>query len=165
MVSKSVAFTGHRPCHFPFGYDEYHPACLQLKERLRAEIGALFAQGYTHFLSGMALGVDTWAAELVLELQKTCPVIRLTAVIPFSGQESRWPDGAKDRYQRILSEATATVVIEPGYTRHCMFTRNRYLVDHADLLIAVYDGSAGGTRYTVDYARKQNIPVRLIDPM
>lgn len=39
------------------------------------------------------------------------------------------------------------------------------MVDNADLVIAVYDGSSsGGTAYTVDYARKQGKKIIIINP-
>ena len=40
------------------------------------------------------------------------------------------------------------------YTKSCMFTRNRYLVDNADLLLAAYDGQPGGTQMTVRPLKK-----------
>ena len=33
------------------------------------------------------------------------------------------------------------------------------MVDHASLVIAVFDGTPGGTRYTVEYAMKQGVEV------
>ena len=40
-----------------------------------------------------------------------------------------------------------------------MQRRDRYMVDHASLLIAAFDGSAGGTRYTVEYALRRLVSV------
>ena len=42
------------------------------------------ADGYTTFLYGGALGVDTWAAETVLRLRKNLP-LTLIAILPFPG--------------------------------------------------------------------------------
>ena len=36
---------------------------------------------------------------------------------------------------------------------------NVWMVDHSSRVIAYYNGSAGGTKNTIDYARKQNIQV------
>ena len=33
------------------------------------------------------------------------------------------------------------------------------MVDHASLLIAAFDGSAGGTRYTMEYAMNRGVSV------
>ena len=60
MKVKKCAFTGHRPQSLPFGFNESDERCIALKQTLRAEIIRLIEQeGVTHFISGMALGVDT----------------------------------------------------------------------------------------------------------
>jgi nucleoside 2-deoxyribosyltransferase len=48
--------------------------------------------------------------------------------------------------------------------KSCMFRRNRYLVENADLLLAVYDGLPGGTAMTVGYAREIGVPVVCLAP-
>jgi len=45
------------------------------------------------------------------------------------------------------------------YTPACMQRRDRYMVDHAALLIAAFDGSPGGTRYTVEYAMRRGLEI------
>ena len=40
-----------------------------------------------------------------------------------------------------------------------MYRRNRYLVDHAALLIAVHDGLTGGTQQTMAYAMRRGIEI------
>ena len=46
-----------------------------------------------------------------------------------------------------------------------MDKRNRYMVDQADVLIAVWDGSPSGTGKTVRYAHQQGKPVIIINPV
>ena len=47
----------------------------------------------------------------------------------------------------------------------CYHARNRYLVDHADSVLALYNGSpTGGTAYTVKYACQRNKEIIVIDP-
>ena len=44
--------------------------------------------------------------------------------------------------------------------------RNRYMVDHADFIIAVWDGRSSGTGKTVTYARGRNgKAIIVIDPV
>ena len=40
-------------------------------------------KGVTHFISGMALGVDIYAAEIVLNLKTKYPHITLESAIPW----------------------------------------------------------------------------------
>lgn len=46
-------------------------------------------------------------------------------------------------------------MVSDTYSPACMQRRDRYMVDHAMLLIAAFDGTAGGTRYTVEYALRR----------
>jgi uncharacterized phage-like protein YoqJ len=47
-----------------------------------------------------------------------------------------------------------------------MHLRNEFMVDRSSRLIAVYDGeSAGGTRYTLQYAMKKGLECIAIDPV
>lgn len=68
MTEKCCAFTGHRPKKFPWGYNEAGKRCFALKQALAEQIAKLVEAGYTDFLSGMAEGIDTWAALAILTL-------------------------------------------------------------------------------------------------
>ncbi|MEE1074515.1 MAG: SLOG family protein, partial [Acutalibacteraceae bacterium] len=64
MKEKVCAFTGHRPQNLPFGFNEADERCQTLKKLLRYAIEKLITEkGVTLFVSGMALGVDIYAAE------------------------------------------------------------------------------------------------------
>lgn len=64
--ARRVAFTGYRPQKMPFGFDEQDERCVDFKRRLYKTIESLIDQGYKHFISGGALGMDMYAAEAVL---------------------------------------------------------------------------------------------------
>lgn len=144
------AVTGHRVLSSDFS-----------KEELRAALRALAAAGVRTFLCGMALGFDLLCAEEVLLLREELPV-RLVACIPCADQAARYPKSARERYERILDRCDERAVLHECYCDGCMFERNRYMVDRADLLLAYYTGRRGGTKYTVGYAEKRGIPVYLI---
>lgn len=161
----TVCFTGHRPQSLSFGFDESHPDCVDLKNRLFEAIGKLIEQGADTFYSGMALGIDTFAAEAVLRYKKENPKIRLIAAIPCPNQAKSWNEDAKERYKTILEACDQQIVVSPYYHRGCMHERNRFMADNSDVLIAVYDGSEkGGTAYTVNYAKKKGLDVIIIQP-
>ena len=50
-------------------------------------------------------------------------------------------------------------MVSAEYSSSCMQRRDRYMVDHASLLIAAFDGSAGGTRYTMEYAMRRGLTI------
>ena len=165
MIEKCCAFTGHRPRKFPWGYDETDARCIALKKALTEQIVKLVDAEYTDFFSGMAEGADTWAAMAVLALKKENPALKLHCVLPCEGQADRWSASARELYFSILEQADEVVYVSREYSEDCMLKRNRYLVDHADCLLAVYNGERrGGTAMTVRYAQKLGREVIIIEP-
>ena len=164
---KVCAFTGYRPAKMPFP-SEQDPRCIALKQRLKDEIYTAVSEGCTDFLCGMALGTDTWAAELVLEIQKTLSGIKpvhLHAYLPFAGQDERWSARGRKRYRAILDRCDSVTVIADRYTPSCMEARNEAMIRRADRLIAVYDGKKGGTANTIRLAHEKGIALRILSPV
>lgn len=151
-----IAFTGHRPEKL----GGYGPSAVQddVRRRIRNALADLRP---SHAISGMALGVDQWAAE-----ECDAAGIPWTAAIPFKGQESQWPAASQRRYRDLLGWATRIHVVSPGgYTREKMQDRNRWMVDNCDLLIAVWDGSDGGTANCYRYAKSIGRRIARINPL
>lgn len=152
MAEKACAFTGHRT--IPLLRKK------ELKERLEKKLVALIEDGFTTFIAGGALGFDTLAEEVVLELKKEYPLIKLRLSLPCPEQDSLWKDKDRAIYRDILKKADSIEYISQHYTDSCMLDRNRRMVDSSDLLIAFYDGrKRSGTAMTVNYATKKGVPV------
>ena len=165
MNASACALTGHRPNRFHFGYDENHKDCLKLKMVLREQIEKLVAKGVTTFYSGLALGMDTWAASTILDIKKCNPSINLHAAIPFKAQANSWSIEQQELYHELLAQCDNAVVMSEKYTRACYFVRNRYMVDNSKYLLAVYDGGKkGGTAYTTKYGQAQKRELIIIHP-
>ena len=145
-------FTGHRP-------EKLEQPEAVVVEALKKEIRTAIADG---FISGMARGVDLWAAEIVLALRDEGAAIRLICASPYQGFEARWSQNWQERYRRVLERADLVRFICPEYSRECFQMRNEWMVDHSARIIAVYNGGPGGTRNTVEYARKKQICIALI---
>ena len=158
---KTCAFTGHRPKGL--GYPESDGRCDALKRLLRLLVRRLIQeQGVTHFISGMAQGVDMYAAEIVLELKEQYPQITLECAIPYERQAVRWPAALRERYFSIAERCDKETMLQRQYTRDCMKKRNQYMVDCADVVLAVWNGEPSGTGQTVWYARATGKPVYMI---
>ena len=126
---------------------------------LEKEIRQAIADGFSVFISGMARGVDIWAAEIVLRLRDAGEAIRLICACPYQGFERGWKQSWQDRYKAILSTADLVRYICPGYSRSCFQQRNKWMVDHAARVIAVWNGQPSGTKNTIDYARRVGVLV------
>ncbi len=139
--SETVCFTGHR---------EIEPRkASELKVNLRRTIIKFYEDGFTNFLTGMALGFDMMAAKTVLDLKEKCPEIVLICVVPFAGQADRWSPSKRQGYEQILEEADQAITLSQRYYKGCEMARNRFMLDHSDAVIAYYDGiRTGGTAFT-----------------
>ncbi len=166
MYEKTCSCTGHRPQNLNFGFNEKDEICILLKKKMRETIEKLILEdNVTRFISGMALGVDTWFAETVLELRDTLyPQISLEAAIPCETQASKWNETQRNRYFNIISRCDKETMLRTHYTANCMQRRNFYMVEHCDFLLAVWNGAPGGTKSTVKHAEEQNKVIICIDP-
>ena len=149
---ESCCFTGHRPAKLPWKHRETDPRCIVLKKRIVDAVETAYEEGYRHFLCGMAMGCDFYFCEAVIELRRRYGDITLEAAIPCPTQADAWPATQRARYYALLEQCDHKTMVSDAYSASCMQRRDRYMVDHASLLIAAFDGSAGGTRYTVEYA-------------
>lgn len=106
-------------------------------------------------ISGMALGWDYALACAAFNLD-----IPIIAAVPFKGQESRWPDESQRNYRALLKECEQVVyVCEDGYAVWKMQKRNEWMVDNCDVVLAMWNGSPGGTANCVRYAEKAGKPI------
>ncbi len=153
----TCCFTGHRPSKLPWGRDEGDPRCLDLKRRLRDAVEAAYEEGFRHFICGMAVGCDFYFAEAVLDLREQRGDVTLEAAVPCPTQADHWGEADRKRYQNLLAACDFETLVQDHYGPGCMQRRNRYMVDHSALVIAVYDGMPGGTRQTLEYALRRGV--------
>lgn len=159
MVEKELrqhrcCFTGHRPEKLSWPEKE-------VIAWLEAEILKAIDDGLITLISGMARGVDIWAAEIVLRLRDEGKPIHLICASPFEGFERSWSEDWKSRYNEVMRRADLVKFVCKGYSRACFQIRNEWMVDHSSRVIAVYNGEPGGTLNTIRYARQSGIPIEL----
>ena len=152
LRKSRCCFTGHRP-------EKLEVPEWKIKAALKKEIRAAIGEGYTVFISGMARGVDLWAAEIVLGLRDWGEEVRLICASPFPGFELRWDQSWQERYRDVLQRADLRKVICPVYRKDCFQVRNQWMVDHSSRVIAAYNGTEGGTRNTLEYAGARGVRI------
>lgn len=135
-----------------YGYDIYNKQWTKLKNKFKE---LLVENICDEAITGMALGVDTVFALVVLELKEEGYDIKLHCAIPCKNHSCKWSKESVDLYNDILSKAdTVKLVSDEEYKLWLMQKRNEYMVDLADKVIAVWDGSKGGPGNCVRYAEK-----------
>ena len=108
-------------------------ACTVFSCFLHPSGGGAYTQEVYH--SGMAQGVDMYAAEIVLELKKQDPQITLECAIPYERQAVRWPEALRNRYFSIAERNAADGLVcteppETGMAGISGYLGTLYLISH-----------------------------------
>ena len=151
-----VCFTGHRP-------EKLRRIKPEIVKDLKKEILQATDEGFNVFISGMARGVDIWAAEIVLQLRADGKNVRLICACPYKGFEENWNIYWRLKYKSVLKEADYVKYVCPEYSRGCFQIRNEWMVDHSAKVIAVFNGEKGGTANTVKYASLKGLQISFIE--
>ena len=159
MKEITLSFTGHRPEKIE-GYNA-NPQEVEarVREALAEATKMFYRHGYRRFMTGMADGVDLWAADEILRAVERGEMAEaeIVAVVPFKGHHRTTHN--PELYERVLSEASEVVYVCESYHHNCYTLRNDYLVDNASALVAYCEGTPGGTRYTMARARREGLTV------
>lgn len=154
--TRRVCFTGHRP-------EKLTRSERAIRKDLEVQIRQAVADGLNVFITGMARGVDIWAAQIVLKLRDEGQPVKLMCACPYDGFEIGWSQELQKQYRNILAAADFVKYVCEGYSRSCFQVRNEWMVNHAARVIAVFNGEKSGTKNTIDYAEKVGVPVVYIE--
>lgn len=150
MRLHRCCFTGHRPEKLSQSAEEVH-------DWLKDQILKAIDDGYLTFITGMAMGVDIWAGEIVAELRQTDSRLHLIATVPWGGFSARWNTEWKTKYDDLIKKADLVKYISKKYDSTVFEKRNIWMVDHCSRLIAFYNGSDGGTKDMIAYALEKGL--------
>lgn len=167
-----IAGTGHRPNKLGGYSDEsfiklYNIAYHWLEKNKPERV-----------ISGMALGWDQALAVAALDLK-----IKVIAAVPFRGQHLKWLKFNQDLYFDILSKVEKIQIVDRNitlllndkdqlkelfsagndYSIEKMQKRNEWMVDNCDKVLALWDGSSGGTANCIKYADGKKEIINLWD--
>ena len=152
MRKHRCCFSGHRP-------EKLTQSPSEVRQWLSEQISHAVEEGFVTFITGMAMGVDIWAGEIVIRLRESDPRIHLIAAVPWPGFAARWNEEWKKRYYALLHKADLVRYISKNYDPSVFSRRNIWLVDHSAKVIAYYNGAEGGTKETLNYAKNQGIEI------
>jgi hypothetical protein len=143
-----LAGTGHRPDKL----GGYGPRSSTVVMNLATQILDHYQPSVV--ISGMAQGWDMALAQAAYGRK-----IPFRAYLPFVGQHLVWPASTRAYYTALLGKAEVVKVCSPGgYSPRAMQIRNECMVNDCDLLIALWNGSPGGTANCLQYATFVNVP-------
>lgn len=133
---KTCFFIGHRE------------PCPEIRADLTEAIRTLIIRsGVTEFVVGGYGGFDALAAEMVREQKKEFPEVRLIRLLPYY------------REKRGTNEGDDGTLYPPGMEtvpkRFAIPRANRYMVEHADELIAYVWHPASNAMEILNYAKRR----------
>ncbi len=143
-AKKVCVFTGHRQIEENFN-----------SELFENTVNRFIQEGATTFLTGMAIGFDMFAAEYIVKLKEKDPTLKLCACIPCLNQEKYYSLVDKKRYVTILEKCDEKIILSQNYFQGCMHSRNDFMVEKADCMVAYLLQDNGGTAYTVKRFQKK----------
>ena len=101
-------FTGHRP-------EKLNATEEQVKRWLEEKIDQAIADGYVTFITGCAMGVDIWAAQIVIQRKSLVPELHLIAATPWPGFARRWNEVWQKQYNELMLKADLVVNVSDHY--------------------------------------------------
>ena len=155
-IENTCFFTGHRIIP-----NDSRPA---LRNRIKnACIDLIKNNNVTDFITGGALGFDTIAALVVLELKKEYPNIKLYLYFPCTNQSVKWTAYDKKMWESIkLMADDYKYISDMPYVAGCMQLRNKAMVDDAQYCVAYCTRNFGGTFSTIKYAKEKDRTITII---
>jgi len=163
LKAKTLCFSGHRPEKLPNKGDLEAPETKMLLSILFNEIEESLKEGYKRFITGVAKGIDLWAAKYIIELKQSHPDIKLICAVPYEGYGKAWKGLDKWDLNIIFEKADEIITVSPEYSKFCMKKRNEYMVDNSSKLIAVVSDYRSGTGQTIRYAEKMGLSKKIIN--
>lgn len=144
-----ICGTGHRPDKLGGYSEENRKKLVEFADRM------IIKYEPTLLISGMALGWDQALAEAAARL-----TLRFHAYVPFPGMHQRWPKESQHLFHALMHSADKIVTCsEEPYAAWKMQVRNERMVNDSDRVLALWNGTTGGTSNCVGYANKVGKPV------
>lgn len=149
-MPDTVMFTGHRHLKAP----------AAVSAELFNVVSALYDKGVRHFITGGAIGFDTYAALAVIRLTARHPDVYLDLALVATDQTEKWSASDRRIYNEIIDHSSSHVFLCKSVLQDDSYRiRNYYMVDNADLCVAYLSHASSGTVMTVNYAKHKGLPI------
>lgn len=143
---KRLVVTGYKQHELGI-FDDKHPGIGFIKKALESRFITLLEEGLEWVIVSGQLGVEMWAAEVVIALQESYPQLKFAIITPFQEQDKNWNDTNKDKYQMLLANADYTTSLtSKQYEAPWQFIeKDKFFLRNSDGLLIVYDSENEGS--------------------
>jgi len=162
---KRLVLTGYKQ-HELGVFDEKHPGIKYIKKALENRLIPLVDDGLEWIILSGQLGVETWAAELIIEMKTTYSQLKYAIITPFLEQDQKWNESKREKYRMICEKADfhTSVTKRPYEGPWQMIEKNKFIIRNSDGLLIVYDEENEGSpkflkELAVKYGEKHDYPI------
>lgn len=160
--------TGYRSYELNVFSDD-DPKVKVIKKALTDHLTGLLEEDNDEFwvITGPQLGVERWAIEVVLQLKKLFPQLKVAMMLPFTNFAQKWNENNQEKLATIRGHVdfSAEVTNHPYQSPQQLRIYQRFMLNHTDQQLIIYDPDhEGKPRY--DYWAAQNkegYPVTVVD--
>lgn len=154
---KTLLVTGYR-AHELGIFDSKHQVIPYIKKALQNRLVPLIEEGLEWIITPGQYGVDLWACEVVLELKRQYPGLKLGIITAHAAPEEKWKEEKQNEYRRIVAAADfCRAVSNAPYDGSWQFrARDDLLFRKSNGILLFYDEEAaeGSPKYFKERALK-----------
>lgn len=153
---KSLYVSGYRPHELGI-FNEKHPGIAMIKKAIENELRALIDDGLEWVVISGQQGVETWTAEVVIQLKKEFPQLKYSIITPFLDIEKNWNEQKQEKFFYIQSQAdfVTSVTKKPYKAPRQFIEKDKFIIQNTDALLLVYDEDhEGSPKYVKRLAEK-----------
>ncbi|GKV55811.1 UPF0398 protein YpsA [Sporosarcina sp. NCCP-2222] len=162
---KRLVITGYK-AHELGIFNDKHPGIPIIKKAVENRLLPLIETGLEWVIISGQPGVETWAAEVAIDLQLEYPELQLAVITPFEDQEKNWNEAKQEAYENLMIHADYTVSLtkRPYEAPWQFIEKDKFLLRNSDGLLLVYDEDNEGSpkfmkKMAVSYAEKSDYEV------
>lgn len=155
MLTRLI-ITGYRPHELGI-FNDKHPGIPIIKKALEENLRRLLDEGLQWVIISGQQGIETWAAEVVIDLKNEFPILKYAIITPFLEQEKKWKDDKQAKYYAITGKADfVTSVTKKSYEAPWQFIeKDKFNIQNTDGILLVYDEeNEGSPKYIKRLAEK-----------
>lgn len=164
---RILTVSGYKPMELNI-FKENDPRITFIKAAIEKKLIGFIESGLEWVIISGQMGVELWAAEVVLDLKETYD-INIAIFPPFENQDNRWPEHLKEKYQELTMVVDFYKPIYQGDYRGAFQFRakNMWLVDKSEACLLLMDEEfPGSNQYLYEIAKKAegDYPIFTITP-
>lgn len=165
---KRLVVTGYKQHELGI-FDDKNPGVRFIKKALENRFRALLDEGLEWILVSGQLGVETWAAEVAIEMKEEFPQLKFALLTPFLEQENKWNEANQEKYKEIARQADfhRSLTNRPYEAPWQFIEKNKFFLRNSDGILIMYDEETDGSpkfikKEAEQYAEKNDYQVMLI---